>query len=409
MVCFPYLHDTHTQKSSATASSNKLRRGRNRLAGALLCCTAAALPHAASAQALQICAQQGLGLLVAISAELDCGDLPGNWQVLNVGDSDWAGAGTGVLSPGDLGDRVAVGLNQPAARLHVRAHRNDTDAFIVDRGRERSSDLLVTDDGDVIVGGQSGVDAQLTVNAAQDEEVFRARANGVTALFVGADRQVGVGTSQPQAALQVDGSAAQDILRLLPNASTEPALVVNSNGDVRIGTDPGSVRLAVRNEGQGVTGRFTNANDANNSATLVAQTTGGGNALLASITNPQSTATTLSVVHAGGGRAGRFLGDLTVSRDVGIGSGLTDPEVTLHVEGNDDATDILVRDSEFARTRHIATAEGSDVVLTVQARSSSNFQRAEIGTVSAHPLVLFNGPNERLVIETDGSVCIGNC
>ncbi len=90
-----------------------------------------------------------------------------------------------------------------------------------------------------------------------------------------------------------------------------------------------------------------------------------------------------------------------------VGIGTNDPTTRLHVQGGNDGTDILVRDGQFARMRMIATDPASDVTLSVQARGSGGLDRAEIGTVSSHDLVLYSNGTVRIRIDSDGSVCIG--
>ncbi len=107
-------------------------------------------------------------------------------------------------------------------------------------------------------------------------------------------------------------------------------------------------------------------------------------------------------------RSGGNASDLVINAGGGnVGIGTTSPDTTLHVQGSNDGTDVLVTDSEFARMRMVATDPASDVTLTVQARGSANAPRAEIGTVSSHDVVLFSNGSVRIRIDSDGSVCIG--
>ena len=108
-----------------------------------------------------------------------------------------------------------------------------------------------------------------------------------------------------------------------------------------------------------------------------------------------------------GGQSGQ--GRLVIESGGDVGIGTTNPETRLHVQGSNDATDMLVRDSVFADMRVVATQPDSDVILTVQARGSANDERAEIGTVSNHDLVLFTNGTPRVVMEAGGTICIGNC
>ena len=98
---------------------------------------------------------------------------------------------------------------------------------------------------------------------------------------------------------------------------------------------------------------------------------------------------------------------MTITSSGNVGIGTNDPTTRLHVQGGNDGTDILVRDGQFARMRMIATDPASDVTLSIQARGSGGLDRAEIGTVSSHDLVLYSNGTVRIRIDSDGSVCIG--
>ena len=406
------------------------------------------------AQPMLICVQDANGNLRAIPSDQVCEKLPGNWSELEFADDDWTGAGTGAMRTVNPEDRVGVGDVDPTARLHVAFEAADAEAFIVEpaNGKERS--LQVTHDGDVVVGPQAGVNARLTVNGASGREVLRARANGSTAFFVGRDGRTGVRTSQPAAALQVSANAGEDPLRVETFGSDDARFLVTSEGNVGIGLEQPIDRLSVHNQGTGRTGFFRTDNASNSAAAVAAVTNGRGSALFGNILNPSSTNPTLHAVHLGRGTAGRFEGQVSVTRnnhqieirdednafktwtltshqasdglgfwedgqggagrlviesggDVGIGT--TDPVTRLHVQGSGDGTDLLVRDTVFARARMVATAPDDDVTLTVQARGSDNARRAEIGTVSSHDVVLFANGSIRIRIDSDGSVCIGNC
>lgn len=365
------------------------------------------LPVVAEAQMLHLCAQESAGFVVALQEGQDCNQLPGAWVPLELGDEDWTGAGSGSMRTGHPGDRVAIGDADPDARLHVAYDGQDPAALIVANPEVPSEALRIGADGRTVLGGISGNSAQLTVNAPEGEEVIRARSGRVTSFVVAGDGQVGVGTSAPGAALQINAQGTEDPLRIRTFGASQSALVFDADGDLGIGETAPEDKLAVRNEGLGRAGFFRTENSQNIAAALSATTNGNGSALFANVLNGASTSPALHAIHSGSGRAGQFEGDVTVSGDVGIGT--LSPTTKLHIQGNDDGTDLLVRDDRFARMRMIADDPAQEVRLTVQARGSANVQRAEIGTVSNHGMVLFTDGQTRIRLGQDGAVCIGDC
>jgi len=359
------------------------------------------------AQPLELCVHENTGLVIAIPADEDCDGLLGPWVTIQFSDDDWSGAGSGAMRTTNPGDAVAVGDTDPAARLHVAYDAADPEAIIVERSDGSERALQVTSDGELVLGGESGVNARLTVNARPDEEVLRARAGGNTAFFVGADGQVGVRSSQPQAALQVNAIAGEDPLRLHLHGNDNSEVVLDAAGNFGIGEPAPIDKLSVHNTGTGRAGFFRTDNAANIAAALSATTNGSGSAVFANILNPASTNATLHAVHSGNGRAGEFEGEVTVTRRLGIGT--LNPSTSLHIQGNDNGTDLLVQDDRFARMRLIADDPEDEVRLTVQARGSANANRAEIGTISNHGMVLFTNGQTRIRIGASGAVCIGAC
>lgn len=96
-----------------------------------------------------------------------------------------------------------------------------------------------------------------------------------------------------------------------------------------------------------------------------------------------------------------------VSGNLGINT--LDPGSKLVIQGDDDGADVVVRDDRFARMRMVAENPADDVTLTVQARGSADAERAEIGTVSNHGMVLFTNGETRIRLQRNGAICIGNC
>ncbi len=367
----------------------------------------AASGTAANAQMLRLCAQENAGFVIAMQQDQECGQLPGSWAPLELDDDDWTGAGTGALRTGQPDDHVAVGDVEPEGRLHVAYDGGSEPAFVVADPDADSEALRIGPDGRTVLGGISGTSARLTVNAPEGEEAIRARADGITSFVVAADGQVGVGTSVPAAALQVNAQGGEDPLHVRTFGASGPELILDADGHLGLGVAEPDDKLAVRNDGLGRAGFFRTENRSNIAAALSATTDGRGSALFANILNGQSTSSALHAIHSGGGQAGQFEGDMTVTGDVGIGT--TAPTTKLHIQGNNDGRDLLVRDDRFARMRMIADDPAQEVRLTVQARGSADVERAEIGTISDHPMVLFTDGQTRIRLGEDGTVCIGNC
>lgn len=91
-----------------------------------------------------------------------------------------------------------------------------------------------------------------------------------------------------------------------------------------------------------------------------------------------------------------------------VGVGTMGPAARLHVQGSNDGADVLVTDGEFARMRMEATDPATDVLLSVQARGSGATQRAEIGTLSNHDVVLYTNGNILMFLRANGEVCLGS-
>ncbi len=99
---------------------------------------------------------------------------------------------------------------------------------------------------------------------------------------------------------------------------------------------------------------------------------------------------------------------MTLDINGNVGVGTMGPATRLHVNGSNDGTDVLVTDGEFARMRMEASDPATDVLLSVQARGSAAVQRAEIGTLSNHDVVLYTNGNILMFLRANGEVCLGS-
>ena len=99
---------------------------------------------------------------------------------------------------------------------------------------------------------------------------------------------------------------------------------------------------------------------------------------------------------------------MTIDESGNVGVGTTEPTARLHVNGNNGNAVVFVTDGEFARMRMEASDPATDVLLSVQARGSAAVQRAEIGTLSGHDLVLYTNGNVLMYLRANGEVCLGS-
>ncbi len=145
--------------------------------------------------------------------------------------------------------QVGVGTSLPVARLQVNGASTD-DIVEVRRFGTTTPSLRIKNSGEVIVGDEDGVSAQLTVNATSDD-AFRVRTDGSTRFIVAQDGQVGIGTSVPSARLQINGASGEDVLEVRPFGTTTPSLRVTNGGDVVVGDEAGvSAKLTINAEGE---------------------------------------------------------------------------------------------------------------------------------------------------------------
>ena len=91
--------------------------------------------------------------------------------------------------------------------------------------------------------------------------------------------------------------------------------------------------------------------------------------------------------------------------------GALEPTLTpeQHELGNRTVTDFKAYLADLAARRRKTPGDpATDVLLSVQARGSAAVQRAEIGTLSGHDLVLYTNGNVLMYLRANGEVCLGS-
>ncbi len=252
----------------------------------------------------------------------------------------------------------------------------------------------------------------------------------------------------------------RDAQPLVVRTNNVERMRVTPNGLVGIGTATPADQLSVRNTGAGRAGSFVTDNGANNAAALAAVVQdGNGSALFANIVDAANSSPSLYATTQGTGPAARIeglaqvwggqlqarnvnhqvavidsdnanktwtltshqetsgiglwengaTGRFVVAAGGNVGIGTLDPLAPLHVnQAVETGSDIFVTSPEFARMRLAATAPEPDVVLSVQARASTDgLTHAEIGTVSRHALRFYTNGNYHMTITDAGNVGIG--
>ncbi len=426
------------------------------------------------AQVFKLCVNGNNSNVKAIPADQDCSDLSGPFQEFAVSDGDWLGQGSGVLQTESKNVNVAIGQDSATARLDVRGSLTESaGAFEIDSPFSNSPALASVTNGrgpavSGVANGRGAAISGLVTGPNSAAPALRATHAG--------GRRAG----EFEGEVRITRNANQLVLRDSDDAFKTWALtsdqatsgigfwengqnsrfIVAEGGNVGIGDPNPQSLLSVSNDQLNTAGSFRNTNAANNQPAVAARTTGNGPAVFGRILNPDSTDATVFAVHDGGGLAGRFVGQLLVTRgnhqirirdednasktwtltshqatsgigfwengETGrfvvasggnVGIGTTQPDTRLDINGNNAASaDLRITDGAFARAELIATGTGTaapvgqDVKLTVQARASSpTVRRAEIGTRSNHDLIFFTNLANRLILGADGSVCLGAC
>jgi len=270
------------------------------------------------------------------------------WTPIHL-DEDWIGAGTGLMTPGNETDRVAIG----------------------------------TDDQN---------NGRLTVNADSDEEGLRVRNGGTTSFVVDDEGQVGVGTSNPVARLQVHSREDEDPLAVRLFGQTLPDFLVNADGNVGIGVSQPTDQLAVLENDDGRAGSFQIDNSGNGSAALSAVTNGQGPAFFANVLNPNNSGPAMWVIHQGLGTAARFEGHVEIQ------------DGNLSVSGGPGSVSLLLE----ADTDNIDEDHQPHLTLTQDGGAITGSLGYFRGTNDL-TLVNNNAAGTSILLEDDGTICIGNC
>jgi len=301
---------------------------------------------------------------------------------LNAGDSVWTGSGGNIYYNGG---NVGIGTTTPTRKLQVT-----------------SGDILIDNDRGYFAKNTGGSELSLikfdTSNNCQIGSVFQ---GGTTIVYsttntlfysypgsVGTENMrittagnVGIGTTNPTARLQVKGSGATSATTALrvENTNASASMVVLDDGNVGIGTTSPSVKLQVDGtiSSTGTLTAYTSVPSINighdGATAFIAATSGGG----------ANSGISFSV--------GNNNEKMRITSDGNVGIGTTNPGYPLDIVGFANST------SGFRVT------DG-----TIDNRISwSSGNVGFFGTVSNHPIAFNTNLSERMLITAGGNVGIG--
>ena len=390
----------------------------------------AAHSHDGDPGKIHACVRNFNQMVRIVAPDDDCSGFPppGGWTPIHWDidseDDDWSGAGSGIMTPAYPDDLVVIGIENGSAKLHVETGYDDSQDVLRVHPQGRVG-LLVDAEARVVVGETSGSLARFTINSDEDEDAVRVRVDEVTHFAVKADGQVGVGTSVPDARLEVKGRQGENPF-IVRTQSTDPKFLVNAAGNVGIGAPEPADKLVVVQSGSERAGFFEIDNAANQVAALSSITRGRGSAVFANVLNPVSTSAAIFARNSGRGPAAQFdRGDVRIlNGNVGIGT--SEPESMLSVissenalNGNLGSFEMTNAESSIRPLEAITAGKGqaafftirnpennqSAVVINSDSKGGALFGFANGPTGSAGTFRIFNpvSDSDALRAQTDGS------